>query len=95
MRYFLGESFRTVYAEKVAEISSDEYYINMMRAWFFATALAKQYESAVKLFEKQTLDAFTHTKSIQKARESFRVSEEHKAYLNTLKVKPSYRQRLF
>ena len=58
---------------------------NMMRAWYFATALAKQYESTLPFLESKTLDTFTHNKAIQKARESFRVSPEHKAYLKTLK----------
>ena len=58
----------------------------MMQAWFFATALAKQYDSAVKYIEGRRLESWTHNKSIQKARESFRVSPEHKAYLKTLKV---------
>ena len=73
------------YLQWVAEICSDEYYLNMMRAWYFATALAKQYESTLPLLEAKALDTFTHNKAIQKARESYRVSEEHKAYLKTLK----------
>lgn len=85
MRHFLGNSFRTEYADRVAAISSDEYYINMMRAWYFAEALAKNYEEALPYIEQGHLDKWTHNKSIQKATESFRVSDEHKQYLRTLK----------
>ena len=67
-------------------MKSEEYYVRMMQAWYFATALAKQYDSAVKYIEWRRLESWTHNKSIQKARESFRVSPEHKAYLKTLKV---------
>ena len=86
MRYFLGESFRTVYAEKVAEISSDEYYINMMRAWYFATALAKNYDEVLPFIEDRRLDRWTHNRTIQKAAESFRVTDVHKQYLRGLKL---------
>ena len=85
MDYFLSEHFRAEYAAKVAEIRSEEYYVNMMRAWYFATALAKNYDEALPFIEDSSLDQWTHNKSIQKARESYRVSPEHKEYLNTLK----------
>lgn len=85
MKLFLDEDFREKYLNLVANIKSEEYYVNMMRAWYFATALAKQYDSTIPLIESKTLDTFTHNKSIQKAVESFRVSDEHKAYLKTLK----------
>lgn len=87
MAYFLDEKFLPEHLELAADITSDEYYVNMMRAWYFATALAKQYDDTVKLFESRRLDKWTHNKSIQKARESFRVSDEHKVYLNELKIK--------
>ncbi len=65
----------------------DHYYLNMMRAWYMATALAKQYESAVKIIEDRRLDRWTHNKAIQKAVESFRVSDEKKTYLKSLRWK--------
>ena len=87
MRYYLEERFSLEYPEKVAGIHSEEYYVNMMRAWYFATALAKQYEAALPYIEGRKLDVWTHNKAIQKARESRRVSREHKEYLGTLKIK--------
>ncbi len=84
MRYFLDELFDEEYMRLVSEIKSDEYYINMMIAWYFATALAKQYDTAVKYIESKALSPFTHKKAIRKAIESFRVTEEHKEYLKTL-----------
>ncbi len=87
MRWYLDAAFQPEYLEWVAAVESDEYYVNMMRAWYFATALAKQYDAAVGYFETHRLDAWTHSKALQKARESFRVSDTHKAYLQTLKTK--------
>lgn len=84
MNEFLGPDFRTEYLDWVANKTGEDYYLRMMIAWYFATALAKQYDAAVKVIEKRTLEPWTHNKAIQKARESFRVSEEHKAYLKTL-----------
>ena len=86
MRYFLGENFRAEYADKVAEFRSDEYYINMMRAWYFATALAKNYSEVLPYIENRRLDQWTHNKTIQKAAESFRVTDEQKLYLRSLKI---------
>ena len=86
MRYFLGDSFKAEYADRVAAVSSDEYYVNMMRAWYFATALAKNYDEILPCLEQKRLDTWTHNKTIQKAAESFRVSDEHKAYLRSLKI---------
>lgn len=86
MNHFLEEDFREEYLGLVAGVKSEEYYVRMMQAWYFATALAKQYEAAVKYIEDRRLESWTHNKSIQKARESFRVSPEHKEYLKTLKV---------
>ena len=87
MTHYLDEDFDPAYLSRVAAIKSDEYYLNMMLAWFFATALAKQWESAIPYIENQRLDKWTHNKTIQKAIESYRVSDEHKAYLRTLKLK--------
>lgn len=87
MGHFLDEDFDPKYLELVSKVNSNEYYINMAKAWYFATALAKQYEDAVPYIENNVLDTWTHNKTIQKAIESFRVSEEHKEYLRTLKIK--------
>ena len=81
----LDEDFDAHYIKKVAQIKSDEYYVNMMCAWYFATALAKQYETALPYLEKNVLDLWTHNKTITKATESFRLSEEQKSYLKTLR----------
>ena len=89
MCHYLDEAFDARYLQWVKEIESDEYYINMMRAWYFATALAKQYESTLPLIESRTLDTFTQNKAIQKAVESFRVSDAHKQTLKTFKIKKS------
>lgn len=86
MSHFLDGDFREDYLALAASVRSEEYYIRMMQAWYFATALAKQYESALVYIEGRKLDAWVHNKSIQKARESFRVSLEHKEYLKTLKI---------
>ncbi len=85
MRYFSDEHFECKYLEKVASVESNEYYINMMCAWYFATALAKQYSAALPYFEENKLPKWTHNKAIQKARESYRVTDEHKAILKELK----------
>ena len=85
MCHYLDEAFDPVYLNWAAAIRSDEYYVNMMIAWYFATALARQYEAALPFLEERRLDAWTHNKTIQKACESYRVSEEHKAYLKTLR----------
>lgn len=87
MCHWLDDDFDPEYPDLAANIESGEYYINVMRAWYFATALAKQYDSAVKYLEECRLDPWTHNKTIQKARESLRVSDERKAYLNTLRIK--------
>lgn len=86
MRFYLDEDFRPEYPRQVAEICSEEYYVNMMRAWYFATALTKQYEAIIPYFEEQRLDKWTHNKAIQKACESYRVTAEQKSYLRKLKV---------
>lgn len=88
MRYFLDERFEPRFLSLVSKVPTEEYYLHMMTAWYFATALAKQYEATLPYIENKVLDGKTHNKAIQKAAESFRVSDEHKAYLKTLKVKP-------
>ncbi len=87
MRYYLDEDFRPEYPQRVAAICSKEYYVNMMRAWYFATALTKQYECVIPYFEERWLDDWTHNKAISKACESYRVTAEQKKYLRGLKVK--------
>ena len=86
MEHFLDEDFDIVYPDKVSAIRSDEYYVNMMIAWYFATALAKQYDAVLPFIEEKRLDPWTHNKTIQKAVESYRITPEHKAYLRTLKI---------
>ena len=87
MRSYLDDNFKEEYLELVSKIKSDEYYVNMMIAWYFATALAKQYDSAIKYIENNKLDIWVHNKTIQKAVESYRVTDEHKDYLRSLKRK--------
>ncbi len=87
MEHFLDDVFDASYPEIVASVNSDEYYINMMRAWYFATALAKQYESILPLIEERRLDVWTHNKTIQKAVESYRITPDQKTYLKGLKIK--------
>jgi len=85
--FYLDDDFRPEMLEFVAGIRSDEYYVNMMIAWYFATALAKQYETALPYIKEQRLEKWTHNKTIQKAIESYQIGDETKAYLRTLKVK--------
>lgn len=85
MRFFLDEDFKPEYAEKVAAIRSEEYYVKMVVAWYFATALAKQYDAVIPFLEERRLENWTHQKTIQKARESYRISPAQKEYLKTLK----------
>ena len=87
MSFYLDEQFKPEYPEMVACVKSEEYYVNMMIAWYFATALAKHYEKALSYLEEQKLDVWTHNKTIQKAVESHRITPEQKAYLKTLKRK--------
>lgn len=85
MRYYLDKDFKKEYLDKPASIRSDKYYINMMNAWLFATALAKQWDATIVYLENNCFDVWVHNKTIQKARESFRVTDEHKEYLKSLK----------
>lgn len=85
MRNYLDGDFKEEYPERVAMIRSEEFYINMAIAWYFATALAKQWDSAVKYVEERRLPDWTHRKTIQKACESFRITDEQKSYLRSLR----------
>ena len=85
MTHFLDEDFKKEYLEMVANIHSEEYYVKMVIAWFFATALAKQWDYAVIYLENNRLDVWVHNKTIQKARESLRISMEKKEYLKKLR----------
>lgn len=87
MRFYLDGNFKEEYLALAASVQSEEYYINMMLAWFFATALAKQYDSAVLYLREKRLPVWVHNKTIQKAVESFRITDEQKKYLRTLKIK--------
>ena len=87
MAHFLDGDFDNACLDMVAEVRSEAYYVNMMRAWYFATALAKQYEAAVPYMENRRLDAWTHNRTIQKSVESFRISPERKEYLKSLRIK--------
>ncbi|MBQ6967576.1 MAG: DNA alkylation repair protein [Lachnospiraceae bacterium] len=86
MEHFLDEDFAPEYPEMVSKLRSEEYYINMMIAWYFATAMAKQYEQVIPYIEEKRLDTWTHNKTIQKCVESNRITDEKKAYLKTLKI---------
>lgn len=85
MIFYLDEHFSPEYPELISKIRSDEYYIRMMVAWYFATALAKRYDDIIPYLEQNRLDSETHNKAIQKAIESYRIMPEQKAYLRTLK----------
>lgn len=87
MSFYLDGAFEPQLLDLVAGISSQEYYVNMMKAWFFATALAKQYDSTLPVLTDKKLDVWSHNKTIQKAIESYRITEEQKAYLRSLKIK--------
>ena len=85
MRLYLDDDFKPEYAALVAERQSEEYYINMMIAWYFATALAKQWDATIPYLEERKLSLWVHRKTIQKAVESYRITEEQKVYLKTLR----------
>ena len=87
MEHFLDDDYDLRYPEMVAAVRSEEYYVNMMIAWYFATALAKQYESVLPYIENNRLDVWTHNKAIQKAVDSYRITPEQKEYLKSLKIK--------
>lgn len=85
MSYFLDNDFKPDYLEITTSVHSEEYYVRMMIAWFFATALAKQWDASIKYIEDNRLDTWTHNKAIQKARESRRIAQKQKEYLKLLK----------
>ena len=85
MQHYLDDDFKLEYLKLVSDIRSKEYYVNMMIAWYFATALTKQYKSTIPFIENQKLDTWTHNKAIQKAIESYRIALEQKEYLRSLK----------
>ena len=87
MKHYLDASFDPEYPALVASVRSEEYYVNMMIAWYFATALAKQYEAVIPYIEEQKLEIWTHNKAIQKCVESRRISPGQKEYLRKLKRK--------
>ena len=85
MNEFLDQDFREEYLELVASQKAEDHYLKMMVAWYFATALAKRYDESIRYFENRRLDEWVHRKAIQKALESYRVSDEHKEYLRRLR----------
>ncbi len=87
MSHFLDKDFDASYLEKISKIKSDEYYVNMMLAWYFATALTKVWDETVPYIEKRRLGTWVHNKTIQKAVESYRITPEQKEYLKSMKIK--------
>jgi len=87
MQFYLDDAFHPQYLDMVAAVRSEEYYVNMMIAWYFATALAKQYDAVLPYLKEHKLDAWTHNKTIQKAIESYRITDDQKMYLRSLKRK--------
>lgn len=87
MCFYLDDAFEPKYPAMVADVRSEEYYVRMMIAWYFATALAKQWDAVIPYIENKKLDIWTHNKTIQKAVESYRITDSQKEYLRTLKVK--------
>ena len=85
MTFYLDDDFQEEYLALVADVHSEEYYVKMMIAWFFATALAKQWDSTIPYIDNRMLDKWVHNKTIQKACESYRITDEQKTYLRTLK----------
>lgn len=87
LSYYLDEYFKKAHLKQVSDIYSEEYYVNMMIAWYFATALAKQWDATIPYLEKKKLSPWVHNKTIQKAIESYRITNQQKEYLRTLRVK--------
>lgn len=85
MRLYLDEDFRPEYLEWVISVRSEEYYVNMMIAWYLATALAKQWDATIPYLEEKRLSEWVHKKTIQKAIESYRITPEQKVYLRSLR----------
>lgn len=86
MRLYLDEDFKPEYADLVAGVTSEEYYVNMMIAWYMATALAKQWDAIISYVEEHRFSDWLHRKTIQKAVESYRITDEQKGYLRSLRV---------
>ncbi len=87
MDFYLEDAFSAEYLEMVSNVKSEEYYVKMMAAWYFATALAKQWDATIGYLETGRLERWTHNKTIQKAIESYRITEDQKSYLRTLRMK--------
>ena len=87
MRYYLDNLFREEYPELVMNVTNEDYYVQMMQAWYFATALAKQYPSVIPYLEQTKLSPWVHNKTIQKAVESYRITPEKKEYLKSLRIR--------
>lgn len=87
MSFYLGDNFSSEYPDMVADIRSEEYYVNMMIAWYFATALAKQYDAVIGYLKDRRLDTWVHNKTIQKAVESYRITDEQKSALRALRLR--------
>ncbi len=87
MIHFLGEDFSKEILDRAASVKCEGYYLDMMVAWFFATALAKRWEETLPYIEDRSLEAWTHNKTISKALDSFRISKEHKEILRGLKIR--------
>ena len=87
MMYYLDDNFDISHHDLVSKIRSSYYYVNMMIAWYFATALAKKWDISIKYLEENRLDKWTHNKTIQKAIESYKITKEQKEYLRQLRIK--------
>ena len=87
MMYYLDDNFDISYHDLVSKIRSNYYYVNMMIAWYFATALAKKWDNSIKYLEENRLDTWIHNKTIQKSIESYRITKEQKEYLRKLRIK--------
>lgn len=93
MDHFLDEAFDPAFPALVTGVHSEDYYVKMMVAWYFATALAKRYDETISYLERRALSPWTHNKAIQKATESYRISADKKAYLKTLKIPVTFKNR--
>lgn len=87
MDFYLGENYKREYSERVSMVKNDDYYVKMMAAWYFATALAKNYDEVLPYFENRSLPKWTHNKAISKANESYRLTREQKEYLKNFRIK--------
>ena len=85
MSLYLDDDFKPEYVELVSNVKSEEYYVNMMIAWYMATALAKQWNAVIPYIEQRKLSPWVHRKTIQKAVESYRITDEQKIYLKSFR----------